>query len=240
MQPLRLGVLVLALAALTGCSSVQRAVISPMIADLKAAKANAPPVAVANGTTATSPVAAAASELPASSRFVFRPGTSQLTVVSGDVFGNYPSQVTRYRGRLTLLPNGAQRIAITFDMTSLRAQSADVTACLQYDFLEIDKHPEAHFEATLQPTTGTAALPEEVMVDGNLELHGQHRRVTFKGKLHPEADGYRFTSTFDLDRHAFDIRRRDVWDWMARDDFRVTMNMRGTPEKVRAEEVSVP
>jgi len=147
----------------------------------------------------------------------------------------------RYRGQILLPQNdGPARVKLTFDMESVRAEMGVVTATLQYEFLEIEQFPTAHLDGVLVPLSA-CSVPcqgaQDVRVEGMLELHGVKRHISFKAKLWRDDAGLRFTSIFDLNRHPFGIRRHDSFDWMAKDDFRVELALRGTPERVRAEEI---
>jgi polyisoprenoid-binding protein YceI len=222
---------------LPACGGVQRALVSPIV-EMNVASAPSPSSSPSSGSLraktdgdAASPVAPARGR-----RWVFHSALSRFAVESGDLFGTYGSLLTSYRGTLTLPhdPKSPGHVSMIIDMTSLQAGSRVVTAVLQYEFLEVDAFPQARLEATLRRSGGS---PDDCVVEGTLDLHGQRRRIVFKGSLKQDNEGYHFTSTFDLDRHAFGIRRHDRWDFLANSDFRVTLDLRGTPERVTVDEL---
>lgn len=225
--------LLLLLPSLGGCGGVQRAVLGPPVVEVEAVAA---PGAAAPSRAAPPPPPPPRS---GGARFVTRPDGSRIDVLSGDLLGTYPSRILRYRGGVEVERADAQRgrVWLDLDMTSLRAESRLVTAVLQLEFLEIDDYPRARLEGTVRPSGGA---PDERVVEGFLDLHGVRRPITFKGMLRRQGDALRFTSSFELDRHAFGIRRHDAWDWTTRDDIRVTVDLRSTPEHVSIEEVPPP
>jgi polyisoprenoid-binding protein YceI len=211
---------------ITGCAAVQRAAIGPPVVEVDARAIEAPP-----------PRPRAPLRVPdGATRFALHPEGSRFQVRSGDLFGTYLSDFTRYHGLLAVAGPAAERgqIAIDIEMASLRSESKIVTAILQYEFLEIDDHPRARIEGTLRPT---GRAPDERVVEGTLDLHGVRRGISFTGTLRRDGEGYRFASTFDLDRRPFAIRRHDGFDWTTRDDIRVMIDLQATRERVFAEEV---
>jgi polyisoprenoid-binding protein YceI len=207
---------------LVGCGGVQQATIGPPVV---------PTVAVAEVAPRSDPALR-----PRRTRnAIIHSEGSSLEVTSGTIFGTEYSRVTRFRGRVSVdeLDPSRAVLVVDLDMTSFWNPSHMITAILQYEFLEIDQHPNARLEATLRAGGGA---PEERIVEGTLDLHGVRRAVSFKGRLAKEGGDWRFTSTFDLDRRPFGIRQHDNWDWLNRNDIRVHLDMRATPERVVVEE----
>lgn len=229
-------VMTLGLLTTTGCGAVQHAVIGTAI-DIPPQPSRLEEAGAPRPAAITAPHQAGAS----TSRFVVRAEESHLGITVGDLFGTYHARLTRYRGQIVLpTDDGLARMKLTFDMESVRAEMGVVTATLQYEFLEIEQYPTAHLDGILVPVSACTAPcqgAQDVRVEGTLELHGVKRHISFKGKLWRDDAGLRFTSIFDLNRHPFGIRRHDSFDWMAKDDFRVELALRGTPEHVRAEEI---
>jgi hypothetical protein len=226
---------------LAGCGgAVQRAIIGPVI---EISVAPTPSSRPASTLGSSSPNTTTPSFLDGNlRRWVVRADGARIDIRSGDAFGTYSSRIMRSRGFL-FLPRqagagGARRsetahLDATFEMTSLEAESRVVTAVLQFEFLEVDAFPLAHLDAAVRWTNPDS---DDCHVEGTLELHGRKRRVKFDGALHVDADSARFVSTFDLDRRPFEIRRHDSWDFLVQNDFRVTLDLRATAERVTAEE----
>jgi polyisoprenoid-binding protein YceI len=213
---------VLPVAALAGCSAVQRASVGAQVVrtvDLDA-----------------EPAAAERASPPSSTRFIVRSEGSSIEVTSGTLFASFESRIARFRGRLVLDARdaGRGRIVLDLDMTSLENPSRLVTAVLQFEFLEVDAYPHARLEGTFEPA---GAAPEGRVVRGTLDVHGVRRVISFEGRLVREGDDVHFTSTFTLDRRAFGIRQHDSWDWVNENDVRVRIDLLGTPEHVTAEGV---
>jgi polyisoprenoid-binding protein YceI len=223
-----LATLSVALATL-GCAGVQRAAIdAPMVASVPSTP-SASNEAKPDGTEA--PRRSAEKQ-----RNIVRPDGSSIEVTSSTLFASFDSRITRFRGLIDVDAHQPTRgrLVIDFDMTSFENPSKMITAILQHEFLEIDTYPQARLDATFGPTNGPS---DERLVQGVLDLHGVRRTVSFRGILTREGNDYRFKSAFDLDRHPFGIRQHDEWDWLNKSDFRVRINLRGTPERVRVEEL---
>ncbi len=201
-----------------GCGGVQRAIVTaPLALDV------APPPDAVDAPPAVDPTR----------HVLVHAGGSSVEVTSGTIFGSFDSRITRFRGRLAVDARDPRRgrVTIDFDMTSFVNASRMITAILQYEFLEIDAYPQARFVGTFEPADG-----DERVVRGVLDLHGVRRGVAFRARIEGEPNGaYRFTTTFDLDRRPFGIRQHDEWDWVNRNDFRVRLDLRGTPETVTVE-----
>jgi polyisoprenoid-binding protein YceI len=218
----QLASVVLPVAALAGCSAVQRASIGALVVTTVDLDAD--------------PAVPGRADPPSPTRFIVRSEGSSIEVRSGALYGSFESRIARFRGRLVVDARdaGRGRIVVDFDMTSLENPSRLVTAALQYEFLEVDAYPHATLEARFERT---GAAPDERIVRGTLDLHGVRREISFKGRLVREGNDFHFTSTFTLDRLAFGIRQHDSWDWVNDNDVRVRIDVRGTPERVTAEEV---
>jgi polyisoprenoid-binding protein YceI len=209
---------VLTVVVLAGCGGVQRVSIdAPMVASVDGAAMDRSPLSETRNS-------------------IVRPEGSSIEVTSGTLLASFDSRITRFRGRVDVEVRDPTRgrVVIDLDMTSFENPSRMITAILQYEFLEVDTYPHARLDATFGPTGGP---PGERLVQGILDLHGVQRRVSFTCLVTRQGDDYRFTATFDLDRHPFGIRQHDDWDWLNRSDFRVRIDLRGTPERVKVEEV---
>jgi polyisoprenoid-binding protein YceI len=229
MRRLALFLAFLALAT-SGCAGVQRAIVGPVVLAEMSAPA-APP----------SPARSAASEPltpPAEARrWNVHQESSSFDITSGDLFGTYRSRMTRYRGTIavddTARDDTAATITLDIDMTSLESETRMLTQILREVFLEVGKHPKAHFEARLVPIAGK---PGARRATGTLELHGVRRKIELDGVLRRDATSARFTAAFEFDRHLFGIVTGDKWDWTSKNDVKVTIDLRSVPERVQVDE----
>jgi polyisoprenoid-binding protein YceI len=206
---------------LAGCGGVQRASITaPMVVDVA-------------GVTGMQTIQAPPRP---TKRNVVRPEGSSIDVTSATILASFDSKITRFRGRLDIEEQDPTqgRLFIDFDMTSFENPSRMVTLILQQEFLEVDAHPHAQLEARFRRAGGA---PDERLVEGILDLHGVQKGVSFKARVTRDGTAVRLTATFDLDRQPFGIRQHDEWDWVNKNDFRVRLDLRGTPERVEVEEV---
>jgi polyisoprenoid-binding protein YceI len=210
--------LVLSCVLLAGCGGVQRAWVGSAVSeavDVDVAPARAaPPVTTRNA--------------------LIRAEGSSIEVESGTLLGPIESHVTRFRGRLHVdaRDDTRGRIEIDFDLTSLESATRLIALVLEYEFLEVDAHPHARLEATFRPAREGG---DRRVVEGTLDLHGIRRKIAFEGRLTREGDEWRLTSAFAFDRHLFDLRQHDEWDWLNRNDVRLRVDLRATPERVTVE-----
>jgi polyisoprenoid-binding protein YceI len=207
------------LLASVGCGGVQRAIVG--------APVTAAPVDVID----VVPDVAIASPRGA----LVRAEGSRVDVGHGTLFISFESRVRKFRGRFVVDEHDPRRgrIVIDFDLTTFENASRFVTMTLQYEFLEVDAHPTARFEGSFLPNGKDGACH----VTGTLDLHGIKRPIAFDGRMTKEGGDLHFETTFDLDRKQWGIRQHDEWDWINKDDFRLHIDLHGTPEHVVAEEL---
>lgn len=162
-------------------------------------------------------------------RFLVRSERSSIGIVSGDIFGNYRTRVPEFRGFIWLAAHGedSSRVFLEFDLRSLDGHSM-VAPEIRDVFLEVDRFPIATLDVLVK-TDGRA--------HGTLDLHGMKRAIDFRARLERIEGGARLLTTFDLDRRDFAIHRHDTFDWMAKNDFRVTFDLKASIERVMVEEV---
>jgi polyisoprenoid-binding protein YceI len=171
-------------------------------------------------------------------QYVIRKGGSSVLVFAVDIVtGNHTLTFHDFRGSLTLDEGAATgRLMLAVDMMTVTSTNQQVTRIIRDELLESDLFPFARLVAVLRPGND----PDERKVEGNMLLHGVELGISFVGTLRREGEGYRFTTDFDMSRHAFGIRRSPRMDWMINDDFRVEFNLLAKPEKVTVEVLDSP
>lgn len=207
--------------ATLGC--VQRAALTPAVV--------LPPPSEALNEASAEMVAAAPSRN--ATRYVIRPQGSSVLVFAVDIVtGNHTLTFHDFRGSLVIEDHPATgRLTLDVDLRTVTSTTEQVTRIIRDELLEVDIHPRARLVADLRP----GREPGERMVQGNMLLHGVELGISFAGTLRREGEGYRFSTVFDMSRHAFGIRRSPNMDWMINDDFRVGFDLLAKPEKVTVE-----
>ncbi len=197
-------VLVLASAHALACGpGVQRAALSPALAEGKVADA----------------------EPAREARLVLAP-ESRVVVAAKDVArGTHPLRFDKIRGKLRVGPAGAGHLRFELDMATLRGENGFAESLAQ-SMLEVNRFPHATLVARIEP----AEAPDTRLVTGNVVVHGVERGISFKAKMKQDGEAWRLHAVFELSRSAFGIKADGAWDPLIRDDFRVTFDFRGMPD----------
>lgn len=178
-------------------AGVQRAELSPAMAEAKVAPAEGAPFAV-------------------------KPPASRVVVVARDVArGNHPLRFEKFDGKMQIDPPGGW-LEVDIDMTTLRAENGFAENLAQ-TMLETSRFPHA----TLVAKIGPAVEGETRLVTGNVNVHGVEHGITFRARVKKEGEAWRFYAVFDMSRKAFHVVADGAWDPLIRDDFRVTFDFRG-------------
>lgn len=158
-------------------------------------------------------------------RWSFHDNESRLGITSGELMATFHSRVTRFRGFISSNPD---RVTIDFDLHSLENGSSVVAEIIKYDYLEVDRYPTAHVDVVV--ANGIAK--------GVLELHGVRRNIEFPITFERAPGRVRARSAFTLRRHDFDIVKLSGWDWIARENVEIDVDLVAAPERVVVEELN--
>jgi polyisoprenoid-binding protein YceI len=149
---------------------------------------------------------------------------SRIDVETGELMATFRSKVPRFRGFIGGKP---ERLTVEIDMRSLESESRVSTAIIQENYLEIDTHPMAHLDVVVEGNTAS----------GTLELHGVRRHIRFPITVARSANKVRMRTAFTLKRHDFGIVNVGGWDWIARENIAVDLDLVAAPERVTVEEL---
>ena len=165
---------------------------------------------------------------PALARIVVEPPSSLIVVAARDVArGSHPLSFERFRGTLDVDGAGRGTLRVEIDTEALRA-SSPFAESLAHSMLEVARFPQATLVARVD--RGDSADADARLVTGNVTVHGVERGIVFRARVRHEGDAWRLSAGFDRSRRAFGIKADGAWDPLIRDDFRVTLDLRGAPE----------
>jgi polyisoprenoid-binding protein YceI len=121
--------------------------------------------------------------------------------------------------------DGVGQVVIVADLRTLRMKSRMIEDFVKSeDFLDVERFPSAVFRSSeVERVDG-----DRYSVSGVLDLHGVARQIAFVARVQRTAKGTTVAADFLLPRQAFDIRRRDGWDFLISDDFRVKVQIAAT------------
>jgi polyisoprenoid-binding protein YceI len=107
----------------------------------------------------------------------------------------------KFSGKAEVDADGkVKSVSVDIDTTSLFTSIPKLTDHLKSgDFFEVREHPTAKFESTKI----AAGEGGEVIITGNLTLHGVTKEISFPAKVESTDSGLTVTSKFDIDRTQF-------------------------------------
>jgi polyisoprenoid-binding protein YceI len=110
----------------------------------------------------------------------------------------------RFTGKLVIDPKAQSLKSVSLDIetNSLRTEFPKLTNHLKSsDFFEVREFPKATFESTkVEPA---AEGEGQLLITGNLTLHGQTREITAPATVELGPDGPKLRSEFTIDRSEF-------------------------------------
>lgn len=173
------------------------------------------------GPTAPAPLRAVSS---APTELALDPGRSEVEVAGSDrLTGEHVAVIRSLEARLSGVSEArVDEVVIVADLRTLRMASQMVEDFVKSsDFLDVERYPLAVFRSRdVRHDEG-----ERYTARGVLELHGVAREIEFVAHVTRARDGATLRADFLLPRQAFQIRRRDGWDFLINDDFRVKVRL---------------
>jgi polyisoprenoid-binding protein YceI len=101
------------------------------------------------------------------------------------------------QGRASVDPDGAFNGSVVVDTASIDTKIAKRDTHLRGpDFFDVENYPRMTFTAT----NGLLTSAGQVVLIGNLEIHGQARPVTMRAEISNVGDSQKFSSKFHIDR----------------------------------------
>ena len=150
---------------------------------------------------------------------------SRIEVIGADMItGEHVALIREPEVRIATASGVLRELVVVADLQTLRVpDDAEVEDFVRSpEYLDVDRFPRAEFRSLrVRP------LDEDgrYRVSGWLALHGVTRVIEFDARLATGPNGARLDAAFLLPRHAFDIRRRDRWDFLIAYDLRVRLRV---------------
>ena len=205
------------LLALLGCSNPAKEVPAAAVEPASAPETNA---------------AAAPSE-PDAHYYSFGASPSVLSFVGSKVtrshnggFRNFLGELKVVNGHLTGTGN-----KVVIDTSSLWADDARLTGHLKGpDFFNVAQFPTAAFVTTAVEDKGT-----NVVVKGDLTLHGVTKAISFPAKVQLSDDSIQVTAGFFINRLDFDIKYPGMANDLIRKEVVLRLNVKAAPGRANFE-----
>jgi polyisoprenoid-binding protein YceI len=159
------------------------------------------------------------------------PANSTVGFIGSKVTGKHEGGFTMFSGTLDLVNGRPEESSVTveIDANTIFADDPKLTDHLKSaDFFDIAKFPKASFKSTrIEPG---ARAPDNYMVTGDLEMHGQTKSVTFPAKIDVTDTDVTVKAGFRIDRKDFGIVYSGPTDNLIRPDVSILLNVK-TPRK---------
>ena len=136
------------------------------------------------------------------------------------ISGNHEITFTRWKAHVQLVDD-VPTIDADVDATSAEVDLPGATAIVRDHLLEAQKYPHATLHATMR---STGRKKNEVVIEGESELHGVKKELRFTGILRQEGDRFRLNAAFVVDRQEFGIHYGPMEPFL-RDDVRVVLDV---------------
>ncbi|MGV3774532.1 MAG: YceI family protein [Verrucomicrobiales bacterium] len=218
----RLSLASISLIAFCGCTdpsnNVEKATVS--------SATNSAAVATASTNSADTNAAANAATAQAK-EFVIMP-ESRIDFVGSKVTGSHDGGFKSFSGTVPVANGkivGTAKVVI--DMNSIWSDNERLTGHLKSaDFFEVEKFPTSTFTVTSIEGEGDSAK-----INGNLELHGVTKGISFPAKVHVTDDQAHVQAEFAINRKDFGIVYAGKSDDLIRDNVVIKFDLKAAPQK---------
>jgi polyisoprenoid-binding protein YceI len=177
----------------------------------------------AEPTPAATTMAAAA---PQERRFVISE-ESTVSFVGSKVTGSHDGGFKGVDGEIVVAGGDPtqSRVTVDIDTTSIWSDTERLTGHLKSpDFFDVEKFPTARF-------TSTSIVPDGAgyRIDGNLDLHGVTKNISFPATIELADDAVKAKAEFVLKRFDWGIVYPGKADDLIRDEVVVRLDLTGVP-----------
>jgi polyisoprenoid-binding protein YceI len=142
---------------------------------------------------------------PAAVDLTLDKASSKLGFIGAKVTADHPGSFGDFSGTAKVAEGKVQSLEVVAEMKSLTADSPDLATHLQSaDFFDVEKFPQAKFSAleiTEKPGEGGATHE----IAGNLEMHGQTKKITFPATITVNESEVHGKAEFKIDRNEWGI-----------------------------------
>jgi polyisoprenoid-binding protein YceI len=159
------------------------------------------------------------------------PSNSTITFVGSKVTGKHQGGFTMFSGTVDLVNGKPEESSVTIeiDANTIFSDDAKLTDHLKSaDFFDVAKFPKASFKSTrIEPG---ARPPDNYMVTGDLDLHGQTKSITFPAKIEVTDADVTVKAGFRINRKDFGMVYTGPADNLIRNDVSILLDVK-TPRR---------
>jgi polyisoprenoid-binding protein YceI len=160
------------------------------------------------------------------------PKNSTVTFIGSKVTGKHQGGFTAFSGTVDLVNGTPEESSVTveIDANSLFSDDPKLTDHLKTaDFFDVAKFPKASFRSTkIEPG---ARSPENYIITGDLELHGQTKSIAFPARIDVTDTDVTVKAGFRINRKDFGIMYSGPADNLIRDDVAVMLDVKTARKK---------
>ena len=161
--------------------------------------------------------------------YAVTPDSSKIEFVASKVTGSHKGGFKKFDGEVAVvnghLANSGSKIVI--DTTSIWTDTDRLTGHLKTpDFFDVAQMPTATFE-----TTSVADLGTNVVITGNLTLHGVTKQISFPAQVQVADDAVNLDAEFAINRFDFDIKYPGKANDLIRKEVVLKLNVKAPPAK---------
>lgn len=181
----------------------------------------------ASANTATAPVATKGEAIP------IKPETSKVEFTGSKVTGKHDGGFKNFSGTIDLVNNKPEesRVMLDIQMNSVFSDADGLTKHLQTaDFFDVEKFPKSTFTST-KITPDTAKGADMYNIEGDLEMRGQKKSISFPAKITVNPSEVAVDSEFSINRKDFGIAYAGKADDLIRDEVVLKLNVRAPRSK---------
>lgn len=150
---------------------------------------------------------------------------SKITALGAKITATHPIDFKEFSGSLKV--DGTNVTAVEFEvkMPSLAADHPKLTEhLLTPDFFDVQKFPTSTFKsAEIKAGSDVAGMTHTIV--GELNVHGQARKITFPAKVEVKPDGVTASSEFVLNRKDFGLVYPGKPDDLIQDNVKMTVQL---------------
>lgn len=194
------------------------------------AKSAAAPAASASAAPAEKPKALDIPEKPAGAVDIDPASTVGFT--GSKVTGKHDGKFEKFSGWIELKDGKLEggRVAVKIEMGTVKTDDAKLDGHLQTgDFFLVEEHPIGTFVSTDIKTGGEKGATHTI--EGNLNMRGVEKSVTFPAKIDVTKDPMTATAEFSINRKDWGIVYTGKADDLIRDDVVIKLDLKAAKAK---------
>lgn len=149
---------------------------------------------------------------------------SKVGFIGAKVTDDHKGSFEKISGTAKARGDALESIEITVDMSSVTTDAEKLTGHLQSeDFFHVEKYPESKFTSvSITEKAGEGTTHE---IAGNLEMHGQTKKITFPATIETKDGALVGSADFKINRKDWGIDYAGMADDLIKDDVALQLEL---------------